>query len=141
MSLNLVKIYDICRDNDTLLENLQNWGLIPREKSCPKCGYGMSLMNVKEDGWTWYCSNKISIRKQRATKCSQKVSMRKGSFFNRSHMSYFQILGFAHLWSEGLQLRQIKCQLEIGSTATLVDWSSFCREVGLVLRVRVRVRV
>ena len=50
-------------------------------------------------------------------------------FFNKSKLSYFQIHGFAHLWSEGHQLRQIKTQLEIGQNHTLVDWSSFCREV------------
>ena len=60
-------------------------------------------------------NNKVSIRKQKATKCNKKVSVNTGTFFVQSRLSYFQVLGFAHLWSEKLNLRQIKCQLEIGS--------------------------
>ena len=73
MSLNLIRIYDICRDQNTLLENLQNWGLIPRQKNCPKCFFPMDLCKNEDKSWMWYCSNKVSFRKQKLTKCNKKV--------------------------------------------------------------------
>ena len=57
------------------------------------------------------------------------VRFRKGTFFANSHLSYFNILAFSHLWAEGVQLRVIKLELGIGCDNTLVNWSSFCREV------------
>ena len=88
----------------TLLDQLQNWGLIPLQKNC---FFRMVLINYEENGWNWKCNNKTLRRKQKVTKCHTKVSINKGSFFNQSRISYFQALSFAHLWSEGLNLRQI----------------------------------
>ena len=134
MPLNLIKIYDICRENNRLPTQLQNQGLIPTEGIylCPKCNEPMKLLYFEKQGWNWDCKSEKSIRKQAKKICNTRVSMRKNTFFNKSHLSYFQILGFAHLWSEGHQLRQIKQQLEISQNNTLVDWSSFCREVKLI---------
>ena len=135
MPLNLIKIYDICRENETLPVHLENWGLVPKvgDYLCPKCDQPMKLLYFQNEGWFWDCQSKTPIRKQAPKRCNKRVSMRKKTFFNKSHLSYFQILGFAHLWSEGHQLRQIKQQLEIGQDHTLVDWSSFCREVIFII--------
>ena len=130
MALNLIKIYDICREKNTEKNKLQDCGLIPMDFNCPQCSEFMKLKHMVRDGWTWTCDNKVTQRNQTPKRCRKKVSLRKGTFMGQSHLSTFQILGFAHLWSEGLQLRQIKRQLEIGSDNTLVDWSSFCREVS-----------
>ena len=131
MSLNLIKIYDICRENKTLPVQLQNWGLVPQEGIylCPKCNEPMKLLHFEKQGWYWDCKSEKPIKNQAKKICNTRVSMRTNTFFNNSKLSYFQILGFAHLWSEGHQLRQIKTHLEIGKDHTLVDWSSFCREV------------
>ena len=131
MPLNLIKIYDICRENDTLPGQLQKWGLVPKEGEflCPKCDDPMKLLYFQNQGWCWDCQSKKSIRKQASKRCNKRISMRRKTFFNKSHLSYFQILGFAHLWCEGHQLRQIQQHLEIFQRHTLVDWSSFCREV------------
>jgi hypothetical protein len=133
--LNLIKIYDICKNKEILLKSLQEWGLVPKigEFYCPKCDEPMRLFNQGDRDWRWTCLNKISVRKQAAKPCGKKVEFRTGTFFARSKLDYFEILGFSHLWAEGLQLRQIALQLGIGSDHTLVDWSSFCREVKLNL--------
>ena len=94
-----------------------------------KCSYPMVLHADQDDGWRWKCNNKISERKQKAVACGGHVRFRKGTFFAGSHLSYFNILAFAHLWAEGVQLRVIKLELGVGSDQTLVNWSSYCREV------------
>ena len=72
MSINLIKIYEICRDENSLIDQIQNWGLIPRHLSCPKCLKPMSLINCARDGWTWKCNKNVSIRKQAAKYCNKR---------------------------------------------------------------------
>ncbi len=99
----------------------------------------MKLLHFDNRGWYWDCQSEKSIRKQAKKICHTRVSMRTNTFFNKSKLSYFQILGFAHLWSEGHQLRQIQKQLEIGQNHTLVDWSSFCRQALFIFIFTVKV--
>ena len=131
MSVTLINLYKLNQTPAELLEAMQNWKLIPKEGSylCPKCSGKLTLNANKKDGWRWHCNNKISQRKQKAEPCGCRVRLRTGTFFANSHMSYFSVLAFAHLWAGGIQLRVIKLELEIGSDETLVNWASFCREV------------
>ena len=128
MPFNLVRIHTLCQSGD-LLEQLRIWGLVPYELLCPTCGVPLHLFVDSEDGWRWKCKNIVALRRQSLKKCNAKIRFRTGTFFERAHLSYFQILGFAHLWVLGVPLRVIKIQLDIGSDNTLVDWSSFCRYV------------
>ena len=131
MPITLIKLYELNKNPPALLEAMQEWNLIPRVGGykCPKCSYPMVLYADQDDGWRWKCNNKISERKQKAVACGGHVRFRKGTFFAGSHLSYFNILAFAHLWAEGVQLRVIKLELGVGSDQTLVNWSSYCREV------------
>ena len=131
MPITLIKLYELNKNPPALLEAMQEWNLIPRVGGykCPKCSYPMVLHADQDDGWRWKCNNKISERKQKAVACGGHVRFRKGTFFAGSHLSYFNILAFAHLWAEGVQLRVIKLELGVGSDQTLVNWSSYCREV------------
>ena len=130
MPITLIKLYELNKNPPALLEAMQEWNLIPRVGGykCPKCSYPMVLHADQDDGWRWKCNNKISERKQ-AVACGGHVRFRKGTFFAGSHLSYFNILAFAHLWAEGVQLQVIKLELGVGSDQTLVNWSSYCREV------------
>ena len=76
MPLNLMKIYDICKSGEALLNHLQEWSLVPRIRDCPQCSGPMTLYNCNEDGWRWRCRNKISFRKQAAKLCDQKIGFR-----------------------------------------------------------------
>lgn len=63
-------------------------------------------------------------------KCGATLSFRNGTFFERSKLSIFKILGFVNLWVNNGTLILIEEQIEIDHK-TAVDWSSFCREVLL----------
>lgn len=56
------------------------------------------------------------------------MSLRKGTFFARSHMSLLDICGFVNLWVMSCTFPVIHLQLRLANQ-TIVDWSSFCREV------------
>ena len=51
-----------------------------------------------------------------------------GTFFERSKLSIFQILGLINLWVENVSLKVTAQQLNLGPS-TVGDWASFCREV------------
>lgn len=55
------------------------------------------------------------------------MSLRKGTFFGKSHMSLLDITGFNNLWVMSDTFPTIQ-QLRI-CNQTIVDWSSLCREV------------
>jgi hypothetical protein len=131
MPITLIEVYELHKNPEQLLEAMQKWQLIPKEGNynCPNCSGVILLYPDSEDGWRWHCKNKISEPKQRPVSCGTRVRLRKGTFFEKSHLSYFQLLSFAHLWAEGVPLRVIKLELSIGSDHTLVDWASYCREV------------
>ena len=131
MPITLISLYELNQNPCDLLAALEKWKLIPKEGEyyCPRCEGALALNKCKEDGWRWQCNNRISKHKQKAEKCGLCVRFRKGTFFANSHLSYFNILAFSHLWAEGVQLRVIKLELGIGCDNTLVNWSSFCREV------------
>ena len=108
--------------------HLQVWSLVPWVLNCPSCTVWMNVYNCIEDGWR--CKNKINARKQAGKVCDQNVRLQLGTFFACSHLSYFQVLGFSHLWARGFPLRFIGNELDISSRHTLLDWSSFCRELS-----------
>ena len=60
------------------------------------------------------------------------ISIRKGSFFERSRLELWQLLALTYLWSEncgrGPSVESLKHDLEIGGTHTIVDWNQFCRD-------------
>jgi len=56
------------------------------------------------------------------------MSLRKGTFFANSHMSLLDVCGFVNLWVMSCKFPIIQLQLRLANQ-TIVDWSSFCREV------------
>jgi len=135
ISWTLIKIYELCKRDDEgrfkeeLLQQLQEWGLIPKKVLCSRCESPMILGRYLES-WRWHCTAYIVENKQKAVICRTTERLHANTFFAGSHLTYLQMLGFVHLWAEGSQLRFIGKQLGINSDHTLVDWSSFCREVS-----------
>lgn len=56
------------------------------------------------------------------------MSLRKSTFFGKSHLCLLDITGFVNLWVMSCTFPVIQLQLRMANQ-TIVDWSSFCREV------------
>ena len=79
--------------------------------------------------------NKIDGECFRWPSCRKIYSIRKGSYFERSHLKLWQILGLTYIWCEnagrscGLPVNVAMEELEIGSNKTIIDWNQYCRDV------------
>lgn len=136
----LFKLFE-CNEDGPLsmpvIEQLQSWGLIAKNNSL-KCknGHFAKLCPHADytDGFVWRCrerskNNKIMV------KCDFKQSIRKDTFFEKSHLSIYRIVLFSYLWTENVSLTFIKNQIDIAQQSA-VDWASFHREVvfdGMIL--------
>ena len=73
----------------------------------------------------------------RCPRCKKIYSIRKGSFFEGSHLHLWQVLGITYIWcknagrSRGLPVDMIMEELDIGSNGTVVDWNQYCRDVAV----------
>ena len=107
-----------------IIEFLQNLNLLPRSRLC-ECGSmaKLSLRKSAADGYSFRCC----IRS-----CRKEFSLRKGTFFYQSQLSLYQVLKLMHLWSDSKtdQIYLMK-ECSIGSTATVVDWKNFIRDICL----------
>lgn len=135
MAFNLIRLHELCKDKNKLLEQLCVWKLIPREGeyNCFKCGGSMKIGNdnSRMDGFRWRCDNTTAkYSKGKREKCETFVEFRCNTFFARSKLPIFKILGFVNLWVDNASLSIISKQLDI-DLGTAVDWASFCREVVL----------
>ena len=122
--LNLIKIYEISKDEDMLLQFLLKWNLVPKEGEnlCPKCSGVLKLVREsdRDDGFRWRCFNKTApYSKAKRKICGTNVEFRFGTFFSRSKLSAFQILGFVNLWVDHVALTVISKQVEISYIVSL----------------------
>ncbi|XP_050066193.1 uncharacterized protein LOC126555295 [Aphis gossypii] len=145
MTWSVIKLFKLfeCREDGPLsmpiIEQLQLWGLIPKNnilkcknghfaKLCPHGDYA--------DGFVWRCRQWSTTNNRKKIRCDFKQSIRKDTFFNKSHLSIYQIVMFSYLWTENVSLSFIRKQIEIAQQSA-VDWASFHREVvfdGMILR-------
>ena len=71
-----------------------------------------------------------SRRRRKAWRCRYRRSMFTGTWFARSHLSVAKVCEFSCLWLNLPYPRQFLLKMEIGvSVHTVVNWSSYCREV------------
>jgi hypothetical protein len=94
--VNLIELYELCKNKDELLSKLQEWGLVPKqwEYRCPNCKNPMKLCEKKDekDGWRWECRVKVQKRaKGPWEKCDTFVKFRKGTLFAASKLGAFQV--------------------------------------------------
>lgn len=118
---------------------LQSWGLIANNNVI-KCNKGHFLVLCPStaycDGFVWRCKQSYTNSKKKKVKCDFYQSIRKNTFFSKSHLSIYQIVTFAYLWTEKVSLEFIRNQIDIARQSS-VDWASFHREVvfdGMILR-------
>ena len=102
---------------------------------CESCGVGFMFVRKdcsKRDGCVWRRSSK---------KCNRKISIRKGSWFEGSHLSIDVILKLTYYWVYNCCNDFVMNELRIGSKHTVVDWFNFAREVCIEILVRENVQV
>jgi len=139
--IKLFKLFD-CNENGPLsmeiIEQLQSWGLIakPNTLKCNKNHFLILSANSDyADGFVWRCRKWSSISKKKV-RCDFKQSLRKNTFFHKSHLSVWKIVIFSYLWTENVSQLFIRKQIDIAAQS-VVDWASFHREVvydGMILR-------
>lgn len=77
----------------------------------------------------------LVIWRRTVKRCKRTFSIRKRSFFEKSHLELWQIIGITYIWcrtagsSCALSYKDIKHELNIGSQHSTVDWNQFCRDL------------
>jgi hypothetical protein len=111
-------------DHATGLQFLKDVGLIPSKMQCNLCGRDMSwcVDAGKPDGFRWRCRKMV-----RGSKCSGSRSIRHGTLFQNSHLTFKEVLYLTYdiLRREpAFQIQNEYCFNE----NTITDWAMFCRE-------------
>ena len=90
-------------DPDMAIRWCQEHGLISDVKECDTCGEVMSLVKRSgKDGRTWQCK----------LPCQRRISIRKGTFFENSHLSLAVIIKFIFYWAiEILSIKLVKARI------------------------------
>ena len=125
MSLVYDDIYEITRDNYGLILWLQDKGILGNfEGGCKRCSQGRIALkkdsSYGRDGFVWRCTKK---------ECGYKISVRAGSWFERSHLTLQQVVKLTYYWVYKTRQETVRRELRIGCEETLVDWYNLCREV------------
>ena len=109
-------------------ENIISWcikeGLIAGERTCGHCNSRMKLVdcNDRSDGYKRECR-----RQEKGKRHKVELSIRSGSWFEKSNMSLEEVIQFTYWWCCGIKQEDICHEVNVASH-TAVDWDSFCRE-------------
>ena len=120
-----ILLTEIIPNKNQTLEFCFKTGLLPDKRLCPTCGGNMSMINDSKvsDGRRWYCRIRTGQNKH-----EHRLSLRTGTFFEKSNMTIEECIQFFYLWTHGISQDQIQHELQL-SSRTDVDWASFCREI------------
>ncbi|GFT90714.1 mitotic-spindle organizing protein 2A [Trichonephila clavipes] len=113
------------RGQMNLLEWCMHENLISSRYECPKCGKNMVMRERKGtiDGYEWRCRMKGGENPHDVCK-----SIRKGTWFSKSHLSVCDILILTHHFF-GKSMNEFAVKDARVNKNTVVDWYMFCREV------------
>lgn len=109
-----------------LIDFLVDHGVLCRFSTCVTCDNIIEL-NINS---LFYTCSKTYRRQNRIRKCKTKKNAKKGTWFSKAHLSLEDIVYFVVLWlrlpfpRQNFIMRELHC-----SSKTVVDWSSFCREL------------
>lgn len=115
-------------DLDGTIAWCRQHGLLATRMDCPGCGHYCNPQNAPDriDLRTWRCMNK---------NCKRRINIRYGSYFEKSHLKLWQVLGLTYIWStnagrsRGMAQDTVRHELSIVGEHTVVDWFQFCRDV------------
>ncbi|KCZ81758.1 hypothetical protein H312_00798 [Anncaliia algerae PRA339] len=120
--INDFDFYNLVRDEDAAILFAQRLGLVRESILC--CSKEMTLRKnngVKNNGYYFRCN---------VRGCRKEISIRKGTFFEGSHLSFSQTLLFIYFFvNNETFFEQLKRKRRITSDATIVEWLTSCREV------------
>ena len=69
--------------------------------------------------------------------CKKRFSIRRSSFFEKSHLQLWQLLGLTYLWcrsagkSREVSVEDAQHELQIGNEHSIVDWNQYCRDIAV----------
>uniref|UniRef100_A0A1B6H3Z5 Uncharacterized protein n=2 Tax=Cuerna arida TaxID=1464854 RepID=A0A1B6H3Z5_9HEMI len=115
-----------------VLQWFQELGLIAREFFCnaPNCSSSMTLApSTCIDGYQWVCSN-------RSKKHSFKRSVRKGTWFEGSRLAMEEIILMIYFWVHEFMQSQVRQELNITNSESVVAYFNYCREVAVDVMVK-----
>ncbi|XP_055953061.1 uncharacterized protein LOC129988815 [Argiope bruennichi] len=116
--------YELCKLGDmACVKFCMDNGLISKRYECPKCGDEMKLSDY--NGVLWICRKKGGADPHHI-----KRSLRKGTWFQGSHLSFGLILRLTYMWLNKIPQESIINDLGIASQ-TASEWKHFCKEVCL----------
>ncbi|GIX75249.1 SWIM-type domain-containing protein [Caerostris darwini] len=116
----------ICDTKESCLDWLRQMELIPSSVMCPSCNCEMVIKYVPRlsDGAVWVCSNMMVSKRN----CSRRCSVRQGSWFELTNMTFEQILTFCYMWINQFTQNQILSETFV-SSATYISWNKLNRRV------------
>ena len=111
-------------NKETLIELSKEFGILPKQVFCSQCNEIMRCVQCddRSDGFEYECRGK-TVKRHRV-----EISIRQGSWFEKSNLTHEEILKLTYWWTVGLKESQIAQQLRL-SPNTAVDLCMFCREV------------
>lgn len=115
---------EVLRSKEEIMQWCMDEGLIAKSRLCCQCDQPMKLVKCEDrsDKYKWECRKTVNGKRHKV-----EVSIRKGSWFEKSNMTLEEVLKFTYWWSRDLRQEEIRHELNI-ATHTAVDWDSFCRE-------------
>ena len=105
-------------NEEACIEFLFQEGIFYNEMTCPDCGRQLTK-NLQRG--TWRCGKKD---------CRKEISIRKDSFFARSHLPCSRILFFGYLWLQGVKPHSIQKMMGV-SPNTVADFNNFYRQLTI----------
>lgn len=115
-----------------VLKWFQELGLIAKSFQCtgPNCDIPMVLaVSNCVDGYQWICANP-------SKKHAFKRSVRKGTWFEGCRLALEEIILLIYFWVHEFLLSQVRIELNITNTESVVAYFNYCREVAIDVMVK-----
>ena len=108
----------------------RQYELLATNMICPTCNHQCreQALDYVVDGVTWRWPVKV---------CKKRIGFRHCSFFEKSYLQLWQILGLTYLWcrsagkSRGMSMADAQHELQIRSKHSIVDWNQYCRDIAI----------
>ena len=109
----------LLQSREEIVRWLMKEGLLADTVKCDRCQVDcrLSIRDRAIDGLVWRCPLR------------HEISVRRHSFFAKSHLHLPDIINFLITYAEGQSLWRCSQVAGVGYGSTAVDWASFCRDL------------